>query len=30
MRSILDTNTTVKFNVSTAFEYVFNDEKKEW
>jgi hypothetical protein len=26
----LDTNTTVKFDVSTAFEDVFNEEKKEW
>ena len=26
----LDTNTTIKFDVSTAFEDVFNEEKKEW
>ncbi len=26
----LDTNTTVKFNVSTALEDVFNEEKKVW
>lgn len=26
----LDTNTTIKFNVSTIFEDVFNEEKKEW
>ena len=26
----LDTNTTVKFDVSTAFEDVFNEEKKVW
>ena len=26
----LDTNTTVKFDVSTTFEDVFNEEKKEW
>lgn len=26
----LDTNTTVEFDVSTAFEDMFNEEKKEW
>lgn len=26
----LDTNTTIKFDVSTVFEDVFNEAKKEW
>jgi len=26
----LDTNTTIKFDVSTVFEDVFNEERKEW
>ena len=26
----LDTNTTIKFDVSILFEDVFNEERKEW
>jgi len=26
----LDTNTTIKFDVSIVFEDVFNEERKEW